>query len=64
MKFGSVILYNVTKKMGEEIFLNCSYRDDDVTNYVIFLGKLSEKWLKYGFLSQLEKRFSKSFFSF
>ena len=50
MKFGSVILYNVTKKkLGEEIFQNCNYRDDDATNYVNFLEKLSEKWLKYGF---------------
>ena len=34
MKFGSVILCNVTKKMVEKYFQNCSYRDDYVTDYV------------------------------
>ena len=28
---------------------NCSYRDDDVINYVNFFEKLCEKWLKYVF---------------
>ena len=41
MTFGTVILCNVTKKLE-----NCIYRDVDVTNYVKFLGKLCEKWLK------------------
>ena len=36
MKFGTAILCNVTKKMVEKKFQNCSYRDDDVTNYVNF----------------------------
>ena len=39
MKFGTFILCNVTKKMVEKNFQNCSYRDDDVTNYVNFLKK-------------------------
>ena len=43
-------------------FQTCSYRDNDVTNYIIFFFlKLCEKWLKYVFflkltLWQLEKR--------
>ena len=51
MKFATVILCNVTKKkkMVEKNFQNCSYRCDDVTNYVIFFEKLCEKWLKYVF---------------
>ena len=36
--------------MEEEIFQNCSYRDDDVTNYVNFFEKLCEKWLQYVFI--------------
>ena len=28
---------------------NCSYRDDDVTNYVNFFQKLCQKWMKYVF---------------
>ena len=37
MKFGTAILCNVTKKLVEKKFQNCSHRDDDVTNYVNFL---------------------------
>ena len=43
MKFGAVILCNVTKKMVENNFQHCCYRDDKVTNYVIFFEKLCEK---------------------
>ena len=46
MKFGTVILCNVTKKMEEKNFQNSSYRDDDITNYANFFEKLCEKWLK------------------
>ena len=49
MKFGTVILFNVTKKMVEKKIQNCSYRDDDVTNYVNFFQKLCQKWMKYVF---------------
>ena len=55
MKFGTVILCNVTKKKkksGRKKFPNfqdCSYRDDDVTNYVDFFEKLCKKWPKYVF---------------
>ena len=37
MKFGTVILCNVTKKLVEKKIQNCNYSDDDVTNYVNFL---------------------------
>ena len=48
MKFGTVILSNVTKKKTvEKVFQNCSYKDDGVTNYVSFFKKTYEKWLKY-----------------
>ena len=50
MKYDTVILCNVTKKMVEKSFQNCSYMDDDVTNYVNFFEKLCKKWLKYVFL--------------
>ena len=49
MKFGTVILCNVTKKIVGKNFQNCSYRDDDVTNYVNFFQKLCQKWMKYVF---------------
>ena len=49
MKFGKVILCNVTKKMVEKNFQNCSIRDDDATNYVKFFEKLCKKWLNYVF---------------
>ena len=42
MTFGTVILCNVTKKMVEKNFRNCSYSDGDVTNYVNFFEKLFE----------------------
>ena len=65
MKFGTVILCNVIKKN----FQNCSYTDDDFTNYDNFFEKLCEKWLQYDFflkltLWQLEKRFSRFFSAF
>ena len=41
------------KKMIEKNFQNCSYRDDDVTNYVNFFEKLRKKWLKYVFFLKL-----------
>ena len=47
MKFGTIILCNVTKNVVDEYFQNCSHRDDNVTNYVNFFEKLCEKWLKY-----------------
>ena len=31
--------------MVEKNFENCSYKDDDVTNYVNIFEKLSKKWL-------------------
>ena len=48
MKFGTIILCNVTKKnkkknMVEKNFQNCSYRDDDVTNNFNFFEKQCEK---------------------
>ena len=37
MKFGSVTICNVTKtKNKNKNYQNCSYRDDNVTNYVNF----------------------------
>ena len=56
MKFGTVILCNVTKTMLDKDFQNRSYRDHDVTNYVYFLEKLSDKWLKYVFFLKLTLR--------
>ena len=35
--------------MVEKKIQNCSYRDDDVTNYVNFFQKLCQKWMKYVF---------------
>ena len=69
MKFGTVILCNVTKTMLDKDFQNRSYRDHDVTNYVYFLEKLFDKWLKYVFFSKINlvtatKKISRSFFSF
>ena len=64
MKFGTVILCNVKKKWQK----NCSYRDDDVTNYANFFEKLCNKWLKYVFffskinLVTAKKRIFKIFF--
>ena len=40
----SQLYFNVTTKMVDKNFQNCSYRDDDVTNYVNFFEKLCEKW--------------------
>ena len=34
------------QKNGRKQVQNCSYRDDDVTDYVNFFEKLCEKWLK------------------
>ena len=69
MTFGTVILCNVTKKMAENHFQNCRYRDDGVTNYVNIFEKLCEKWLKYVFflkltLWQLQKKFQDLFLAF
>ena len=36
MKFGTVLLCNVTKMWYKKNFQNSGYRDDDVTNYVNF----------------------------
>ena len=35
--------------MAEKSFQNCSYRDDDVTNYVLFLKKIMRKMAKMFF---------------
>ena len=69
MKFGTVILCNVTKTMLDKDFQNRSYRDHDVTNYVYFLEKLCDKWLKYVFFSKINlvtatKKISRSFSAF
>ena len=53
MIFGTVILCNVTKKLVEKKFQNCSYSDDDVTNYVNFLKHYAKNWLKYVFFKKL-----------
>ena len=64
-KFGTAILCNVTTKMVEKNFQICSYRDYGTTNYVNFLKKLCEKWLFFSKIRwQLEKKCSRSFFSF
>ena len=39
--------------MVENNFQNCSYRVDDVTDYVIFLKNNEKKWLKYAFFSKI-----------
>ena len=49
MTFSKVILCNVTNKIVERNFQNCSYMDVDVTNYVNFFEKLSKNWLKLFF---------------
>ena len=65
MKFGTVIPCKVTKKLVGKRFQNCSYSDDDVTNYVNFLKNYAKGWLKYVFFCKImEKRFSRSFSSF
>ena len=56
---------NILQKMVEKIFQNCSYRDDDITDYVNFFEKLCEKWLKYVFFkSTSRKKIFKNFFRF
>ena len=67
MKFGTVVLYNVTKKIVEIFFQNFSYRDDVVINYLIF-WKMRRKMAKiYCFLKltlcQLEKKHFQNLFS-
>ena len=57
------------KNWRKKKFQICSYSNDGVTNYVNFLKNYAKSWLKYVFfvkltLWQLEKRFSRSFFSF
>ena len=53
--------------MAEIFFQNCSYMDDDTTNYVNFFEKLCEKWLKYVFFPKIslvtaKKKIFKIFF--
>ena len=53
--------------MVEKNLQNCSYRDDDITNYVNFFEKRYEKWLKYVFFSKInlgtaKKKIFKIFF--
>ena len=51
--------------MVEKFFQNCSYSDDDITDYVNFFEKLCEKWLKYVFFkSTSRKKIFKNFFGF
>ena len=47
MKFGTVIPCKVTKKFVGKRLQNCSYSDDDVTNYVNFLKNYATKQTKY-----------------
>ena len=53
MKFGTAMLYNVTKKLVEKKNQNCSYSDNDVINYVNFLKNYAKNWLKYVFFGKL-----------
>ena len=71
MKFGTVILCNVTKKKkknGKKEFQIAAIELMASLIMSIFLKKLCEKWVNCFFLkltlSQLEKRFSRPFFSF
>ena len=41
------------KTMVEENFQNCSYKNDDVINYVNFFERICEKWLKYAYFLKL-----------
>ena len=67
MKFGTAILYNVTKKVVEKKNQNCSYSDNDVINYVNFLKNYAKNWLKCFFwkinLLTARKKTLKIFFS-
>ena len=47
MKFGTVTLCDVTKKLVEKKIQNYSYSDDDATNYVNFFKNYAKNWLKY-----------------
>ena len=65
-KFGTTILCNVTKKMAEKLIQNCSYRDDNVTNFAKIFENLCKKRLKYIFskinLVAVRKLIFKNFF--
>ena len=67
MTFSKVILCNVTNKIVERNFQNCSYMDVDVTNYVNFFEKLSKNWLKLFFskinLVTVRKKYFQNFFT-
>ena len=63
MKFGTVIPRKVTKKFVGKRFQNCSYSDDDVTNYVNFLKNYAKNWLKYVFFVKLQKNDFQDLFS-
>ena len=43
----------VEKSQVEKSFQNCSYRDDNVTNYVSFFENLCKKWQKCFFFLKL-----------
>ena len=68
MKFGTVILCNVAKKLVEKKSQNWSYSDDDVTSYVNVLKNYAKNWLKYVFFYKINlvtarKKIFKIFFS-
>ena len=63
MKFGTVIPCKVTKKFVGKRFQNCSYSDDDVTNYVNFLKSYAKNQLKYVFFVKLQKKDFQDLFS-
>ena len=46
MKFGTAILFRVSKKKIEKKIQNGSYANGDVTNYVKICAKLCKKLLK------------------
>ena len=53
MKFDTVILCNVAKKMVVKKFQNCNYKDAGVTNYVNFKKKNMRKVPKICFFLKL-----------
>ena len=64
-----VILCNVTKKMVKKKKFKLIAIGLMTSRIMPFIEKLCKKWLNYAFflrltLSQIEKRFSRSFFSF
>ena len=42
-------------KKGVKIFQNCSYRDDDVANYVKFLNNYTKNGLNMFFFSKINR---------